>query len=220
MKRNIFFLFFSILLLESCSIKRFVAKNRQINLLSKNISADSIRIIDPAFSGYSVLGNKIEWSFPVFIGKQNIFKNHLIHLLDSQNIVLRDNFLISSNCLTNKIHAENWYDEKWDSAITYKCLRTDSTYYNLLFYNRFDVYESAGYSTISQNNFSDISSLIIVFYKSRIIYSRNFRYLKRLTNKEQKAFEKTNAYPFFKDDQIKYVVQKVTEDLFKRIQPK
>jgi len=220
MKKILTFIGAICLCLLSCSIKRFVAKSRQVDFLPKLIASDSIRIINPAFSGYSVSGNRIELAFPVFIGKQNVFKNQFINLLDSKNIALPDNFIVISDCLTNKIHAENWRDEKWDSVITYSCLKTDSLFYNVLFYNRFDVYEPGGYSTIPQNKYSDMYSLLIIFHRSKIVYSRNFRYLKRLSNKEQKAMENGKDYPFFKDNQIKYIVERVTEDLFNRIKAK
>ena len=217
MTKSFFFSIIVLVLFQSCIIKGFVRKNNQVDLLPNYISTDSIRIINPALSIHSVLGGRIEWPLPLSITKQNVFKIQLLHLLDSQKIILRDNFLISGDCLTNKIHVENWTDYTWNLANAYKCLKIDPKLYTIFLYNMLEIWES---QTNNTNYNSEIRSCIKVFYRNRIIYSRCYLYKKPLTNKEQKAFEKTNAYPFFKDDQIKYVVQKVTEDLFKRIQPK
>ena len=218
MTKSFFFSIIVLVLFQSCIIKSFVRKNSQVDLLPNYISTDSIRIINPALSIHSVLGGRIEWPLPLSITKQNIFKIQLLHLLDSQKIILRDNFLISGDCLTNKINAENWTDYTWNLANAYKCLKIDPKLYTIFLYNILEIWEIGG--STPANLRSHIHTFVKVFYNNRILYSRSYRYTKPLTNKEQKAFEKTNAYPFFKDDQIKYVVQKVTEDLFKRIQPK
>ncbi len=210
----------ALVLLQSCSINNFVAKNKQVDLLPEFIPVDSTSLISPAFSGYSIAGNKIEWNFPISVSKQNIFKKQLVHLLDSQEIKIKDIFSISGECLTNKINAENWREEKWDSVNSYHCLQNDYRMYTVFLYNMFETRELSGHSTIPQNLRSEIHSIIRVFYQNRIVYSRNFRHSIKLTNKEQKAFETTNAYPFFHDDQIKHVVFKITEDLFKRIKTK
>ncbi len=141
MKKSFLFSIIMLVLFQSCTIKSFIRKNRQIDLLPNYISTDSIRIISPALRLHSILGNKIEWPLPLSITKQNIFKNQLLHLLDSQKITLRDNFLISGDCLTNKIHAENWTDYTWDLANTYKCLKIEPKLYTIFVIHMLEIWE-------------------------------------------------------------------------------
>jgi len=195
-------------------------KGRQIDLLPASINKDSARLIYPAFSMHTILdNNKIEFELGL-VGKERLFQETIKNLASINGLSSIIHYNDNANCLRNKMHAENWRDEKWLVSETYQCIKMSDSFYNIIIYNQLEIKERISYSAAPMNDLSDIASLLLVFKNKKIVYSKKFRYAKPVKSKEQKQAEKNNTYPYFKDDQIRYVLEKVTEDLFKRIQPK
>lgn len=203
----------------SCSINRFVLKNRQIDLFPVFIDSDSVKILPPAFSIHDVSDrNELNYSLNL-PNKEEIFRKKIQDLLLSNSV----NFAFystSPECLRNKMHIQNWRDDKWFNPETYDCISKNDSFYTVLFFNQLEIVERISYGAVPMADHSDITTLLLVFKKKKIVYVRNFRFAKRLTNKEQMGFEEhINVYPYFKTEQIHHVLEKVTEDLFKRIKP-
>lgn len=114
------------------------------------------------------------------------------------------------------MNPENWRDDKWTLFETYRCLKIDSLLYTILFYNRFDIIQPIDFSN-SLRNSTNLHTHLFVFHGNRIVYTRSFRYSMVISHREHKLSRSRNIYPYFSDNQVKYVVEKVTEDLFKRI---
>lgn len=202
---------------QSCVIKKFVRKEMQVDLLPEFISSDSISVLEPAFSGHlSSSYDDIGVALPVLSGKQNVFKSEVEQLLHAKYLDIRSIFVKSSNCLQYKMNPENWRDDKWTLFETYRCLKIDSLLYTILFYNRFDIIQPIDFSN-SLRNSTNLHTHLFVFHRNRIVYTRSFRYSMVISHREHKLSRSRNIYPYFSDNQVKYVVEKVTEDLFKRI---
>ncbi len=212
-----FILFLCLIIFMSCTIKNFVMRGKQIDMLPVSIDKDSVRNIYTAFSMHQISDkNKKEYSFRL-VNKERVFHEtlqKLILLNGLSSIVLLDD---NASCIRNKMHAENWREEKWLKDSTYQCINMNDSFYNILLYSELETIERISYSAAPMNDLSDIASLLLVFKNKKIVYSKKFRYAKSVKRSEEKQAEKDNDFPFFKDDQIKHVVQKITEDLFKRI---
>ena len=174
----------------------------------------------PAFSMNTISDSyKVEYTLNL-PAKEKVFIEEIKRQLKLYNLDSVQEFYGVSNCVRNKMHIENFDSEVWYQPETYSCMNFYTHFYNVIFFTRMQTVEMISYSAAPMNDHSEIISLVLVFKDNVLLYSKNFRYDKPLKRKEQKAYETTNAYPFFKEDQIKHVVQKVTEDLFKRIKPK
>lgn len=205
--------------LNSCKVRWFIQKNREVDLLPPTINADSVRIMTPIFSGHRVSdAYKVENQINM-PQKEDFFINEVKRQLDIHRLHGLRNFYGSSYCMKNKMHIENFNADNWYVPKTYRCLKLSDSLYNIIFSVRMESFEMISYSASPMNDHSDIVALVLIFKNGILYYTKSFRYGKPLTRKEQKALENGKTYPFFKDNQIKYVVEKVTEDLFKRIKP-
>lgn len=211
---SLLFLFFG---LSSCTVRWFIQKHREVDLLLPTIDADSVRIMTPVFSGHRVSdAYKVEYQINI-PQREDFFINELKRQLEIYGLSGLQKFYGSSLCMKNKIHIENFDADNWYSPETYRCLKLNDSLYNIIFSFRMESVEMISYSASPMNDRSNVYGQIIVFKNKKLLYVKNYRYGKSLNRIEQKALENGKSYPFFKDDQIKYVVEKLTEDLFKRV---
>jgi len=224
MKKEFAFFIASLIILvfglSSCTVRWFIQKQREVDLLPPTMSADSVRIMPPIFSGHRV-SDAYEVEYQINLPqREDFFINEVKRQLEIQGLDGLRSFYGNSLCMKNKMHIENFDSDIWYTPETYRCLKLNDSLYNIIFSVRMESVEMISYSAAPMNDRSNVFCQILIFKNKKLFYAKNYRYGKSLKRKEQKALENGKDYPFFKDDQIKYVIEKVTEDLFKRIKTK
>jgi hypothetical protein len=201
--------------LLSCKINHYVLKSRQIDLLPLVIQKDSIVFLPPAFSMHNI-DDRFRVQRPIIsFGKTDSFRLILNRKLSTHNLKIDTS--IQTGCLTNKLTSNNWRDSVWYTSKPYRCVKLKPDVYNVLIYSQMDIRDGVKYNAAPDPG-SLIQSLLIVFKDNQIVYTRQYYSIIGVDNDlYDKIVEDTKYAPFFPNHQIELVLNKVTEDLFKRI---
>ena len=211
---RIVFLSLIFFLLIGCNSNKYIFKDRFIDKLGA-IPRDSIIIIAPVLSMWRFSGNR-DFNFPsIERGRPDTVRKFLKQVFLQKNLDSSMYFKIDASCIRHKLNSANFHDKPINEPAFYKCLKIDSSFYNIFFYFSLDVTEVAGGSS---EEFSNIDSYILILKNGQILYYKHYNSRRRSLRKNfPRGSIDRKEFPHFTNEQIKLVVNKITEDLMKKI---
>lgn len=211
---RIFIILAIALFLVGCNSNRYIFKEKFIDKLSE-IPKDSILILDPVISMWRFSGNR-DFNFPsVLGGRPDTVRKYLKQIFLRNSLDSNILFINDVSCIRPKLNSSNLGNRAITDSEFYKCLKIDSLFYNVFLYFSLDVTEVAAGSS---EEFSNINAFIVILNYGQITYYKHFYSRRRSlrTNFPRNSVDR-KEFPHFTSEQIKLVVDKITDDLMKKI---
>ncbi len=201
-------------LLSFCSVSRFVNRDSYIDLIPTGIPADSVIVVNPAFSMWyheKNLSYSIEQR-----GRPDSFVKFLNHEFSSRNLINILRMDLNSGCMQNKMSESNWEIGKSYDYDTHKCLPLVKDYYNVFFNVGMSVKDAE--MDVSGREFESVNCYVIVIKNSKVLYYRHFASAREVKkHRFPKGSKNREDFPYFANDQIELVVREITKELLTRI---
>lgn len=194
-----------------------VISNTSLSKKPVGVSIDSIIFLEPGFSMWSFSGN-FDFNFPIkSYGRTDTMKRFLTKALTntlSTDSMKYDN---SSNCIRHVFNSDNLRKKEKDllQLSNYRCMKMKDDFFYVYFFFNMDVYEVGdGMST----EYDVIRANALIFKNGELLYSNQLRNrkLSKRSNFPRGSIDR-KEFPHFTNEQIKLVVDKITEDLLKKI---
>ncbi len=203
-------------LLSGCSISRFVNRDCYIDLMPPSISADSVIVVNPAFSMWYYEKN-LSYSIEQR-GRPDSFVKLLNHKFSSRNLINVLRMDLNSGCMQNKMSENNWEIRKAYDYDTHKCLPLVKDHYNVFFNVGMSIKDAE--MDVSGREFESVDCYVIVIKNSKVLYYRHFASAREVKKHHfPKGSKDREDFPYFANNQIERVVKSITADLIKRIVP-
>ena len=215
MKRLLVFAFI-IIALKSCSSNKTLS-NRIVLEKVFSISKDSVIFLEPGFSMWRY-GGDFNFNFPQesFGRKDTVIFFLTSTLIDKLKLNLTG-YDKASNCLHNVFTSDNIRKKQKDllDFRNYECIKMRSDLYYVYFFFSLDIYEAS--MAMSDEN-DVINANALIFKDGEIIYSHHIRNKKisKPSNFPRNSIDRKD-FPHFTNEQIQIAVNKITEDLMKKI---
>ncbi len=204
-----------LLFFSSCSINKFIDRENFIDKLPSTIPADSIHLLDPAFTVW-YHEKDFDYAFPSN-SRPDTFVKYLREAFSKTKISNNLNGAKNSGCLSNKNDKRDWRSEFNYDYEKHKCLSLLDGY-NVFLNVKMNI------STVQGNmggaELETINCYLNVIKDGKVLYYKNFSSVRDIKNNRfPKDSTDRKDYPYFANDQIERVVKNITADLIKRIGP-